>query len=48
MKLVIDNRRARGHEIFMLAGDRRTIIVSRRIKELMEAERVSGVSLKPV
>jgi hypothetical protein len=48
MKLVIDNRRARGHEFFMLAGDRSTILVSRRIKELLEANRVSGVCLKPV
>jgi len=47
-KLVIDHRRAKGHDIFMLAGHRSTIIVSRRIKELLERERVTGVRLEPV
>jgi hypothetical protein len=48
LKMVIDGRRAKGHEIFLLSGARRHIIVSRRIKERLEAERVTGIQLKSV
>ncbi len=48
VKMVIDRRRAKGHEIFLLSGARGHIIVSRRIKERLEAERVTGILLKPV
>jgi hypothetical protein len=47
-KLVIDEQRARGHDLFLLAGARNCIIVSRRVKERLEAEKVTGILFKPV
>ena len=47
-KLVIDSQRAKGHEMFLLAGARSHIIVSRKVKERLEAERVTGILLKTV
>lgn len=47
-RLVIDNPRAKGHDIFLLAGARDHIVVSRRVKRRLEAERVTGITFEPV
>lgn len=47
-KLVVDFRKAKGHDLFRLGENRNHLIVSRRIKIHLEAEKVSGIRLVPI